>query len=286
MKKIFTSLAVALVSTTAFAQVITQNNTPNVVESQASVACAANDGSYTSDNYYSRAFKLSDYSINYDYKITNVAFGVESASDTFPVLVSIYKMASGTYPSGTTTLLNAVDVEVSPDNNLGMVDTGTDLEQVIPSGSTFVVEIYHDGQDSGQLFYMGANAQGQTKPSYLMSAGCSVNSPVTTTAIGFPNAQWVMTITGENPLGVTEVINSKVLQIFPNPVQDVLNFRLANGLKAESVELYDMAGKKVKTTESLKSIESVNVGEFAKGTYILKVKANDGKVYIQKVLKK
>ncbi len=283
MKKIFTSLAVAFFAANSFAQVITQSSSTTVTAAT-SVACTANDNSYTSDNYYSRAFKLSDYAINYDYKITKFQFGVESANTDFTVQAGIWKLNSGTYPTGPVTLLDAVDVPVSAANNLGLVDTGTDLNVVVPNGSTFVAEIFHDGNGLGQLFYMGANSGAQTGNSYLKSAGCSVNSPVTTQAIGFPNARWVMVITGENNLGVTEIINSRQLQIYPNPVKDVLNFKMDKGLNVESVELYDMTGKVIPMKTS-KMATSVNVSTLAKGNYVLKVKADDGKVHIQKVIK-
>lgn len=286
MKKTFTLLAIAAISVTATSQVISQNATKNVVDSGLSVACSGPQGAptYTSDNYYSRAFTLADYGINYDYKITNIAIGVENANKDFEVNVNLYSLV-GTYPGGTKTLLNSVPIAVTPSNSLGMVDTGSTLTQVIPAGSKFVVEVFHESDASGnEMFYMGANTSAESKPSYLKSIACGVNSPVTTTSIGFPKARWVMTITGENNLGVTEIINSKDLQVFPNPVKDVLNFKMANNLQVESVELYDMTGRKVNTVNA-KSVKDVNVSNFRKGTYILKVKANDGKVYVQKVLK-
>ena len=60
---------------------------------------------------------------------------------------------------------------------------------------------------------------------------------------------------------------------------------MANSLKAESIELYDMMGRKVNSTPASKMSTGLNVANYPKGTYILKVKANDGKVYIQKILK-
>lgn len=285
MKKTFTILAIAAFAANLSSQVITQNTTPNVVVSLASVACAGpQPTTYTSENYYSRAFTLADYAINYDYKITKVAFGVESANKTFNVNVNVLSL-TGNYPTGTTALLATTPVSVGTSNALGMVDTGSALTQVIPAGGKFVVEIFHSSDVAGgEMFYMGANGSGESKPSYIRSASCSIPTPVTTTAIGFPSAKWVMTVTGVNNLGVTEIINSKDLQVYPNPVKDVLNFKLANNLNVESIELYDVTGKKVNTVNA-KATEGVNVSNFAKGTYILKVKASNGNVYVQKVLK-
>lgn len=94
-----------------------------------------------------------------------------------------------------------------------------------------------------------------------------------------------MSVTGVNPtLGITEVINSRQLQVYPNPVKDVLNFKLSDGLKVESIEIYDLSGKQINVNNS-KLVSSVNVSTLAKGNYILRVKADDGKVHIQKIIK-
>lgn len=284
MKKIFTGLAVAFLSSSSYAQVITQSGS-NTVTAATSVACAAS-GVETKDNAYSRAFKLSDYGINYDYKITKIAFGVESANKPMVVNARVYKLDSGTYPTGPTTLLSSATVNVTAANNLGIVDTGTAYSQVIQNGTSFVVEIFHDGTGTGELFYMGANSGTQTGPSYLKSATCGVTTPVATgtgALASFP-AKWVMTITGENFLGVTEIINSRQLQIYPNPVKEILNFKMDKGLNVESVEIYDMSGKLMPLKTS-RLATSVNVSGLAKGNYILKVKGDDGQIHIQKMIK-
>ena len=284
MKKTFTFLALAVFAANVSSQVISQNAVKNLVE-DGSVACAGPAGSgYTSDNFYTRAFTLADYGINYDYKITNVAFGVQLANKNFNVTLNLYNLV-GTYPAGTKTLLSSVPVPVAAANNNDMVNTGTSLTQVIPAGGKFIVEVAHASDATGmEQFYMGTNSSAESKPSYIRSVACNISNPTTTSAIGFPDARWVMTITGVNNLGVTEIVNSKNLQVFPNPVKDILNIKMANNLKAESVELYDMTGRKVNAT-SAKSIEGVNVAGFSKGIYILKVKGSDGNMYIQKVLK-
>lgn len=298
MKKIFTSLAVIALSANSFGQVITQNATPNTVSATGSVSCSSSNQTtgvvyYSADNSYTRVFKLSDYGINYDYKITNVAIGVQRASMPLIVDVNLY-ISNGTYPSGTLTPLSSASINVTTVNQGGMVNTGTALTQVIPSGSSFVVEAFHDGTDSyaddgvpGEIFAMGTNSGAQTGPSYLSSETCGLASPIATgtgALASFATARWVMTVTGENNLGVTEIINSRDLQIYPNPIKDVLNFKLSNNLKVDAIEIYDLTGKKVNVNNS-KFVSSVNVSNLPKGNYILKVKADDGRVHIQKIIK-
>jgi hypothetical protein len=289
MRKIFTSLAVVIVAGTTFAQVISQNATQNTVVATGSVACGNQAGGFTSDNSYYRVFKLSDYGINYNYNITNVAFGVQTASTTFPVEVNLYTLV-GTFPTGTPTFLGTTNVTVAPANVLGMVNTGTGLSQIIPAGGTFIVELFHDGSGTTppQSFYLGTNTSAQTAPSYLSSEACGIDTPIATgtgALAAFGSARWVITVTGQNTLGVTEVINSKDLQVYPNPVKDVLKFKFGNNLKSEGIDIFDMNGRVVTSIGNNKDVNEVNVSSYPKGNYILKVKANDGKVYIQKIIK-
>ncbi len=281
MKRTITFLTMALFAANVNAQIISQNADQTTIVALNSVACGA--AGNTADNFMSRAFTLADYAITYDYKITNIKFGVETATIPMNVDVNLYSLV-GNYPAGTLTLLNTKQVAVTPADALKIVETGTTLTQVVPAGSKIVLEVAYNG-NSTSGFYLGTNTSAETKPSYIKSATCGITNPVTTTSVGFPNSKWVMTIVGENNLGVTEIINSNNLQVYPNPVKDVLNFKMANSLKAESIELYDMMGRKVNSTAASKVSTGVNMSNFAKGTYVLKVKANDGKVYIQKILK-
>ncbi|MEC5156200.1 hypothetical protein [Chryseobacterium sp. MP_3.2] len=47
----------------------------------------------------SKAFTLADYAITYDYKITNIAFGVETATAPNNVNFNVYSLI-GVYPGG------------------------------------------------------------------------------------------------------------------------------------------------------------------------------------------
>jgi hypothetical protein len=291
MRKIFKPLFCLLFAGATFAQVITQSSTPTVVSATGSVACGSQANGYTADNSYLRVFKLSDYGINYTYKITNVAFGVQTANTAFPVDVTVYNWTGGTFPTGTATELGTAPVNLTTASAGTVVNTGTALNANVPAGGTFVVEIYHDGSEADpvQSFYMGTNAGAQTGPSYLASETCGITTPTATGTGGlasFASARWVMTVTGQNAtLGTTEVINSRDLQIFPNPVKDVLKFKFGNNLKSESIEIYDLNGRALTSISNSKNVNEVNMSAYTTGNYVLRVKASDGKVYIQKIIK-
>jgi hypothetical protein len=287
MKKIFTFLAAITLSANSFGQVITQSSS-QTVSPTGSVACGSQANGYTADNSYIRVFKLSDYGITNNYKITNVSFGVQTVNSSFPVEVNVYNW-TGTFPTGTATLLGTANVNLTTASAGTVVNTGTNLTTTVNAGSTFVVEIFHDGDVTpAQSFYMGTNPGAQTGPSYLSSETCGITTPTATgtgALAAFSTARWVMSVTGVNAtLGTTEVLNSRQLQIYPNPVKDVLNFKLSDGLRVESVEIYDLAGKQINVKNS-KFVSSINVSNLVKGNYILRVKADDGKVHIQKIIK-
>jgi len=77
----------------------------------------------------------------------------------------------------------------------GAVDAGDDL----------VVEIYVADSDpendgTGNVFFVGANSAGQTKPPYLRApiGGCDLVDPTQLTLVGpgFPDMHMILTVTG------------------------------------------------------------------------------------------
>ena len=68
-----------------------------------------------------------------------------------------------------------------------------------------MVEVYTpDGQGSGNFFFIGSNAAGQTGSSYLASAACSAPEPTTTGNLGFPDMHIVMNVTGTTSTAALE----------------------------------------------------------------------------------
>ncbi len=82
-------------------------------------------------------------------------------------------------------------------------------------------------------------------------------------------------------LATSEVSKKDIFTVYPNPVVDVVNFVLQG--KVTSVEVYDAAGKLVKSAND--GAKSLNVSNLAKGSYLVKVNA-DNQIYTKKVIKK
>lgn len=74
------------------------------------------------------------------------------------------------------------------------------------------------------------------------------------------------------------------MQIFPNPVNDVLNVKLQAGQNAAAqVIIYDLSGRMVVNTSLVN--QAVDVKALSAGSYLLNVKDNKGNTYSQKFLK-
>ncbi len=80
-------------------------------------------------------------------------------------------------------------------------------------------------------------------------------------------------------------INDEVPEIiaFPNPATDFIRFESDNST-IEFVELYNMSGQLV-AKEIINSMEfSLNVSNFAKGLYLVKIQSDDDRVFTRKIL--
>ncbi len=78
------------------------------------------------------------------------------------------------------------------------------------------------------------------------------------------------------------------VNVFPNPTQDVLNVNIVNNLKDLQMELFDMNGKLLQAREigAAEGTVQINMTEYARANYLLRVYAVDGSVnYTYKVQK-
>lgn len=175
--------------------------TGTTVVAAASVACGANGT--TSENSWYRTFKLADHSISGPFQVTQVSFGVQEATGLPNVQVKI-----GTYSGAVTpapaqldlalvTPLVAATFAVPTTASTATTTVNVPLSATIPAGGTLIVEVFSpDLTGTGKYFYLGANSTGETKPAYLRAPACATPQPRTTVALGFPNANLVLTVSG------------------------------------------------------------------------------------------
>jgi endonuclease I len=93
--------------------------------------------------------------------------------------------------------------------------------------------------------------------------------------------EWVNAIW--NPGMNTSDLNKIELNIYPNPAKNVLN--ISADQKISKVELFDLAGKKIRVESFNSNKISMNLNHLKSGVYLIKATV-DGKVVSQKFIKK
>ena len=156
----------------------TLSQTTANTDTQVGLACG--NGTYTSRDSYYRVFPLSSYGITGTFHVNAVDFIVSAASLSPQLTVSIGTF-NGT-PGGQT--INAAGITLIQSTTYTPTDTDTAVPaHVAITGDVtgnLVVEI--DQKTAGTtgtpyIFYPGANEAGESAPSYIMSADCSLNTP-------------------------------------------------------------------------------------------------------------
>jgi len=87
------------------------------------------------------------------------------------------------------------------------------------------------------------------------------------------------------PLSTQDFISSK-FNVFPNPINDVVTITNNENINIEQIQIFDVAGKSVKT-HSFTNVNEVqlNVENLASGSYLLQIKTDKG-MAVKKIVKK
>lgn len=278
MKKLFILLT-GLVTALSFAQTtITHSEDMETIDFV--VGCAANDGTYTGYNSYSRSFVLSDFGITSDFAVTDVTFALSQLTGDLPFSL-ILSTTDAPYPNGSLTELSFEAMPLTVADSETIITHTYDTPVVVPAGSELVFVLEADGELDLINWRPGGNMGGETAPSYLVAPACGANTPITFESTGFPG-HLIMSITGTTSMGTVE-LGGKTLSVYPNPATDVVNVSLGDGLQVQSIEVVNMAGQSV---YSAKSADSVNVSFLPAGIYVVRVKDNKGVTHMSKVVVK
>ncbi|MET3011051.1 leucine-rich repeat domain-containing protein [Flavobacterium psychrophilum] len=111
--------------------------------------------------------------------------------------------------------------------------------------------------------------------SNVTQSNCALNVPAGTQAAYQAAAVWkdFSPISGSLLSNHSFAIES-ALKIYPNPVSEILNIALQEGLQLEKVNFYNTLGQLIKTTNH----SEINISSFAKGNYFVEIMTNQGKV--------
>lgn len=169
--------------------------TQSATQSLAGAGLACNAGNIVRQNSFYRAFDLSSFNINFDFEVCAVEIGIFqaiAASGSQPLTVNLYT-SDPAFPNGVLTQIGTTDIQLT-DQNLTIVSIP--VSGLAPVDTELVVEIFvPDGQADSNTFFMGSNSDGQTGPSYIEAAACSVPTPTPFSDLGFQDG-YVMNVIG------------------------------------------------------------------------------------------
>jgi hypothetical protein len=178
---------------------ITQNVDPATVE-QVNVACSS--GGISTENAWLRLFDLdTDHGAVGQFCAKNLDYAVEIATGAPDLNIRTYCLNEG-LPFLYAFLGAPVD-----DVPVSQADTALEFFNVNVGGccdsatQDMAVEVFaEDCLTNGTClqFWLGANDNGQTKPSYIASASCGILDPTNMAAIGFPSIAVVYTLNGND----------------------------------------------------------------------------------------
>lgn len=258
-------------------EIALSQNLDNTVQ-QGSVICSAED---ITDNVYMRAYDLAALGYS-EFEVSSVDFGIFNVTNddaNYTVEVIIYQ--ANTFPGGNLTQITSLDVPVSD------MDNGT-LKNVPISASisdnflVFAVSAIRTGIIGNQnQLIIGTNSSGETAPGYYLSNSCGYDTPtVVSTLFPPPEIHLVMQVTGSPRLSLPEK-QDDFISVYPNPTNDVINVKLLNSDSIEKVRIYSVTGKLL--CEGKESI--INLSNFSKGLYLLKVETVSGKSTVKRIEK-
>ncbi|HEX9952031.1 MAG TPA: choice-of-anchor D domain-containing protein [Rubricoccaceae bacterium] len=163
---------------------ITQNASQDIVP-LTGIACP------TPPNSWYRVFDLSTFGLADGIDVTSVDIGIQEIGPSGATAVNLYRL-SGAFTQANLALVGTAPLVVSSADNLSLVNVP--ITGSFESGDMLVVEWAVPFAGA----YFGGNAAGQTGPTYIRAAGCGAAEPadLATLGFGFPDAHWVVNVTG------------------------------------------------------------------------------------------
>ena len=281
MKKITLLFVALVVGITSFAQITVTHNLDNVATND--ILCTSPDT--VADNIVWSEYDLvNDYGVTMDFEVTEVSIQISTGGTNGipgppePVIEVLIFSNDGAFPGGTQTL------QGSALHTVTAADLDTDVviavSAIIPFGENLLYSInVPDHNPELGAFRFGINDPASGKDSWIQSVACSLPTPGTLTALGFPSV-YIMSATGDEILGVDDVL-ADAASIYPNPTNDVLNVDLPSNVEVLSANLYDILGKDT----NLRLIDgTINTSNLARGVYILNLRTDSGSL-TQKIVK-
>ena len=236
-----------------------------------------------SDNIFYRAYTPTDFGFSGDFDAMGISFfavftDTGGSNPTVTNTVRLYT-SSATFPAGTLTEIASKDFTVTAADDGLQYDVMFDTPVTVPATTELIVAVdvaAAPAPPSNYDFAIGQNDLGQNDSSYISSSACSLNSPGTFAAIGFPNNHLILNLLGDTNLSTDDFALSQV-SIYPNPATtDVLNIDVPSSVVLNKASLFDALGRKVNNVSNNEG--KLNISNLASGVYILNLETSVGKL--------
>ncbi len=188
-------------------QVTLTQTTSNAIARNNSFACLVDQSSIITDqNSYYRVFAPADAGLTTTLHVTQVTFGIESASaGTGTMQPASVKLGTYTGTLAGTTLdlskiqpITSANIQIS--DGEGTTMTVPITADLAPTANLIVELAIPNGQAAGNSFFIGTNTAGERKPGYTRAVACGFSNPTTMQSIAaqIPTGETdiVMTVTG------------------------------------------------------------------------------------------
>lgn len=215
--------------------------------------------------------------------------GVNSFSSTLsnPTRTAMIFSDSGKYMvtaslNGCTSEADTIDVAVEA--LVTPTVTILSLPPLIPAGhtDTFTAVTTNCSSPAYQWYKNGIAIPGATTNPHVdsLAAGEHISVQIHCAPCASPDS------VSSNELSPTEVNNEQLtvnsVNVYPNPVTNELYI---GGAEKCSIHIFDIVGREVYSGSINQNKEAINTSSFSRGTYILRLTANDGVVIIRKIAK-
>lgn len=188
--------------------VVTLSQNQSTAATGGSFACTQKPGNYTRASSYYRVFPLADHGVTGALEVQAVTFAVQRANAGGAAVEQAAQVRVGRYDgiAGAVTIdpaliapLAAAPVRI-PDTSAASSVT-VPISAMVPAGANLVVELaIPDGAAAQNVFFIGTNAAGETKPAYLRAPICGFSTPRSMNVIAadnnLPRADAILTVTG------------------------------------------------------------------------------------------
>ncbi len=265
-------------------QVITHNQSNEVTTG---IPGCGSDGNMppviTSDNNYFKAFDLSNFGINEEWRVHEVEFPLlfvtGAGEDGYPVRVRVWHNTAGqSFPSGSVTLLEEVIITPADHDEPEFFQVAFE-DAIVPVGSELVVsiswdsDIVDDGGNGLVRLLLAGNEAGQTGPTFILSSGCGLDQPTDLADIGFPEAHVILNVTGD-VVSSSRDLELEGVTLSPNPVSDFLHLDIPADVQIERLSMTSILGNHIPV--NLLSNNQVDMTALPSGMYFLTLETNQG----------